>query len=422
MKALSLLFVVSLLANGALIVGLLQSPQAMKHVSTVVSDQPRQESVSGSARPTSSSDATQVSSGHKSIAAHSTHVPPLWSLLQNDDLGEFKRKLEAAGFPPREIRALIQAAIYAREKTQRDALVGKPDETPYWRNSSFISDPTLQSKFFAISRESASLFRLYLGGSDALADDDDALANAQRRYGNLSIDKLQQLRVLDWNLDEKRAALSQESLTTGDHSREAGKARLAAWIALDEERRSAASRVLTPDELEQFELRDSNIAAGLRSLENFQPTEAEFKALYEVERNRRQTSQIPDFLENRAEEQKQGLAQARTVLTPERFADLQAAMNPGNDKLGKLVARLELPPSTITTVNTVRDDIMNRAKSIYNDESIPVAQRNAQFATLAAEADQKLTATLGQRGYAAYVDLKGEWIRSLKKPPAARGP
>lgn len=41
---------------------------------------------------------------------------------------------------------------------------------------------------------------------------------------------------------------------------------------------------------------------------------------------------------------------------------------------------------------------------------------------LAPEADEKLTSTLGARGYEAYEDLKGEWLRALKPKTGSGGP
>jgi hypothetical protein len=45
-------------------------------------------------------------------------------------------------------------------------------------------------------------------------------------------------------------------------------------------------------------------------------------------------------------------------------------------------------------------------------------QRDTQLVALATEAKTKLTDTLGgARGYQAYDDLKGDWIRALQPKP-----
>ena len=419
MKALTLLLFVSLLANGALVVGLIRSRSPVKS--------PLEPPPVQSSNPSSEGSIQQVlpgsvltSSGQSAIADSRLHSssPTLWSLLHTDDFGVFKRKLEAAGFPPREIRALLAAAIGARDKMRRDALLGNSDDTPYWQTRSFPSDPALQAKFFALSQESAALVSRYIDGTDALAEDDAALTLAQRRYGNLSLDKLQQLRALEWSVQSKQMAIYQSELA--DRSPEAQKARAVAMKSLDDEKMAVVARLLTPDELEQFELRNSELSNGMRQqLENFQPTEAEFKALYTINRKMRSlyatTASTPAEMSAVRE---QWSAQIQQALSPERYADHQAVENAGSDKLGKLITRLELPPSTIGKVNAVRDDIMTRAKAINNDDNLPTAQRDARFAALAAEANEKLTSTLGARGYEAYVDLKGDWIRALKKTPA----
>jgi len=419
MKAITLLLVVSLLANGALVFGLIKartsekSPSASMPVGT-------NDAVVANLMPQGSPGSALTSSGKKAIVEGHTppSTPTFWSRLQNEDLGEFKRKLKAAGFPSKEIYALLAAAISSRERMALEALIEKSDHTPYWKMSSRPIDPERQTKISALIREITTLGFQYLGTAEALADDEDQLAETKRHYGNLSVDKLQQMRALDWTADIKRREIWQNE--PSDNSPEARKARSAALKSIEDEKLAAVTRLLAPEELEQYELRNSALAYGLRrSLEDFQPTEAEYKAIYAINRKMNSLNSTPASLPtDDSAVREQWTTHLQAALSPERYADYQAVANAGSDKLGKLIARLEMPPSTIAKVNSVRDDIMARAKTINNNDNLPTPERDAQFAALAAEASEKLTSTLGARGYEAYADIKGDWIRTLKKPQA----
>jgi hypothetical protein len=112
-------------------------------------------------------------------------------------------------------------------------------------------------------------------------------------------------------------------------------------------------------------------------------------------------------------------AQVLAALGPQRGADAQVALQGENNRLARLLIRLDLPISTVNTVNAVRDDLNARATTIRADAQLTAAQRAAQLSALAQEARAKLATTLGgERGFEAYNDLKGDWIRAIQ----AKGP
>src|SRR5207244_972841 len=85
----------------------------------------------------------------------------------------------------------------------------------------------------------------------------------------------------------------------------------------------------------------------------------------------------------------------------------------------QLVARLELPSETTNQVYAMQQDFQQRVGAIRGNTSLPVADRNAQFANLATEAQTKITALLGSRGYDAYKQYGGQWLQQLQSPRAA---
>ena len=389
MKSSTILLLGSLLANGALVAGLLVFPPSGGPAA-----------ISGPAKHSSGPAAATAKPAPTSSPL--TPVANAWTRLRTDNLDELKRRLQAAGFPPREARAILAMAITEQTNERREAIQGKDADVPYWKNRSAMSqDPARQTEINETYREMRELNYKYIDGPDALVDNEDAQIAAKRRFGDLPLGKLQQLTALQHDLDDQR---NQTYAQNRDLA--AIRSTAEAVRALEQAHLAEISKLLTPAELEQYELRSSNNAGSLRnSLANFRPNEEEFKALYAMQKN---------FAPG-VTSQDQWVAQAQAILGPDRYAEYMATMSSdGRGKLGQLIARLNLPMTTITTVNAVRDDISARSKVVQSDPSLSTADRSAALAALAQEAQQKLTSSLGDRGYRAYVEAKGDWLRPLK--------
>lgn len=329
----------------------------------------------------------------------------LWQQLQTRDLAEFDRRLRSAGFPPRAVRALLGMAITEQFNERLEALVGRADEVPYWKNpSQNPTDPAAQSELRRLYLEREELNYRYLEGPAALVDNEDGLIAAQRRFGKLPLAKLQQAMAAQHDFEQLR----REALGQGGEAQDAAgrQARFEAIKALEQAHRAEMAGILTPEEFEQYDLRTNGDSLRY-SLATLRPTETEFKALHALSKQQQSAPSRDAWLQ-----------QVGAALGEERFAEFAVLQTTdGRGNLGQLIARLDLPLTTIPTVNGVRDDIRKRAGAISADATLSIAQRNEALAALATEANTKLTAALGPRGYEAYVDLKGDWIRALKPTP-----
>lgn len=403
-----LLLLVSLAANGALVAALVFRAAPPSPAANGAAPAPRALAAAGpaSTRP----------------APAGANVPgtTVWSRLRTDNLDELNRRLRAAGFPPREVRMIMARMIEERTSAERSALVGKPEDTPYWKSTGNATNPELQRRMTEIHRESGALYYKYVSGPDSLVDDEDARIAARRRFGNLPLEKLQQLTALEHDASDLQMQASNNM--AGPMSNEARQAARETYLALEREKMAQIAKVLSPAELEQYELR-SNQAAGLASrLTAFRPTEEEFKVIYALEKASREASAetamgipVPGPA-LRGDQREAYEAQIVAALGPERAADYLELGKAGSDMLPLLIARLELPLSTLGTINAVRSDINRRASAVLEDRSLTAGQREAQLAALAQEADEKLSATLGsKRGYDAYLDMKGDWVRAIRK-------
>ena len=366
----------------------------------------------------SSGSAAPVPSADSAAAAQSAQLAQSWSELQTGDLKTLPERLRAAGFPPSMIRAIVAAQVNEQFSARRKELLGNQAEQPFWKNQrSGMMDPKIMTALRDLGKEQMALMKSLLG--ENAPGNDEINAWQRRQFGNLAPEKLTQLQSINTDYSELQQEIMQKAngvMLPEDREKLA---------YLEKEKLADIAKTLTPQEFEDFQLRSSNTANQLRGqLGSFNTTEAEFRALYKVAAaidEKYGTAgpfgpRNPGDYQNR---QADMLAQAKAVLTPERFADYKLATDPQSRQVSSLVARLELPPATTQQVVSLQQDIQNRARAIMTNRELPAADRTAQLTTLQQEATAKLSATLTPRGLEAYKQNGGQWLDMLKPRPAA---
>jgi hypothetical protein len=254
-------------------------------------------------------------------------------------------------------------------------------------------------------------------GADGYLGSEETVAFQKRQFGDLSRDKLDQMQNIVQDYNELRSQIYQAAngvLLPEDREKLA---------VLEKEQRADMSKLLTPDEFENYELRSSNTANSLRSvLGTFKPTEAEFRQIFEATRAAEDkygslNQATPDVVR---QIQIAALDTLRTSLSPERLADLKQAADPQYQQINRLVARLDLPASASVDVVAVQQDIQKRAGTIRSDRNLPADQRIEQLTALQQEASARISTALGgARGLDAYKNYGGQWIQGLvpQRPP-----
>ena len=337
-----------------------------------------------------------------------------------DDLPALVAQLRAAGFSAAVVRAAILERVREIFAAKRRAL--EPDgDLPYWKTDTRRRDRTLEQMVAirATWREQDDLLKKLLG-PDAL--DADAQAVQRQRYGSLSPEKIagiERLRRDYGDLMDEVQQLSRGAMLPEDREK-------LAYLAREE--RADLMKLLTPQELEDYDLRNNATATRLRGqLVGFNPTEQEFRTLFALQRafdeqfGGRVDTSSPEAGRRLADLRQKLAEQIRAALGPDRFADYERSSDPGFQQASQLVARLELPPAVAVQVWTVQRDIQPRARSIASNPALAPDDRNAQLAALAAEAQTKITAALGTRGFEAYKQSGGAWLQTLQpRPPPPR--
>jgi hypothetical protein len=345
--------------------------------------------------------------------------PAAWANLTPEKPATLLARLRAAGFPPAMIRALIAEQVRVQFAPQRAALNLKAKERPYWEPATH--DPKTDAALREITKEQDKVIKDILGPD---ADTDEtALALLHRQFPNLSDEKIAAIQRAEQVRNEKNQDIV-ANLPNGMFN-------AADLAGPKKELLTEIAKLLTPQELEDYDLRTNNTTAALRSqLATFNPTEQEFRALYQLQRPFDEqyqlnmvggmlTDQQRQLLNQRAEAQNRLSAQIQAALGDQRYADYLRSSDYNYQQTSRLVARLELPTETATQVYAVQQDLQQRARTVQLDRTLAPEDRTAQLAALAAEAQTKVSAALGPNGYEAYKQNGGQWLQNLQPRPVS---
>jgi hypothetical protein len=237
---------------------------------------------------------------------------------------------------------------------------------------------------------------------------DEARATYQRTYGDIPPEKILQIQEIMQDAYLKQMTEIYDK-TVGGYNvwLPEDSARLA---AIEQERRAAIVAALTPEELERYDMRASNAAAGLRNqLMAFEPTEDEFRALFRLQQAFEEkfpssagVSLNPDAIRERVIAEQQLRDDMAAALSPDRAAYYRIATEGGASAVARIVSRLDLPMSTVAQVMTVQREIQAQANGVRTDPTLSPEARNQALAALQQQANARVASHIGANGLAAY--------------------
>lgn len=322
-------------------------------------------------------------------------------LLATDDMPTLVARLRAAGFSQADIWSIVYNRLGQIYGARNAAIAAQMEPVPYWRGQ-YHENP----KIWANIREQMIQTKQLAGESP---ENPYWRLRQQQEYNYLPTEKVERLKQIMGDYADMRSTLyyEQRGFTLPED-----KAKLA---LLEKEQQADLANLLTPEELEAYQLHTGNVSGQLRNeLASFQPSEAEFIALYRLKVKADQTlNQRP-----LAPEWQQ---QLEAALGPERAADYLRTTNYDYMETDRLVARFDLPSTLVPQVNNLQRDLQQRIQAVNKDSSLSPSARQNVLGVLAAEADARFPALLGERGYAAYRSTVGHWLDNLNPQPAKEG-
>jgi hypothetical protein len=350
-----------------------------------------------------------------SVAEAASAFADRWSLFAAEDLTDVRDRLRAEGFPASTIRAILAAQIRARHAAERKAIERTEPDAPFWKPVQ--RDAKTRAALRELDRQQEAALRALVGPDPH----DYRLANLKAQLPNLAPERFDQLAAIQRQFEDERSDIYNAAggpLTPEERERING---------LEKAMHAEFAGVLTPAELEDYDLRASRTAEQLRStLQAFDANEAEFRALYKLQAEFNEKNPMPSGpstdaeMRARGEAQKQLRAQIADTLGAARYADYQRATDYNYRITTQLVARLGLPPETANNLYALQKEYQDRRVALRRDATDQAAAAE-QMQALQAEATTRVTTLLGGNAASAeaYKQHGGGWLRSLA-PPSGR--
>jgi hypothetical protein len=348
--------------------------------------------------------------------------PASWASLESTNYYVYIANLRAFGCPEETIKDIILtdiAKVYARKRAEIKRQ-GQPFR--YWSPSdaNVSMDPKLQRQMAELDREQRNLVRSLLGVDMQVElakyweDDYDPAA-----YDFLPADKRDQILALKAKYDEMENEIytrAQGIMLEQDEQE---------LRALEQQRQVELASLLSPEELEAYEMRHSHTAENLRNqLSGFEPSEDEFQRLFRLQKdfdeqiNRalpESSDEVQAEIRARAQEEGQRALQdeMRKVLGNDRYADWQRAQDPDYKALVQISDRYNLPPETSQKVYGFKMQAEQQKQQVESNPNLSEEQRQAALAAIAAETEKAVASAMGPNVYKSYLRVAGQWIPGL---------
>jgi hypothetical protein len=415
MKILPLLLGVSLAANAALLV--IDRPGGSAHKGKTGGG-------AAGAGATGTGDGAPVMKRSGPATGEGAAIATAFNL---GDAEALRDELRAAGVDEELIRAIVSARIWKRYESRFKALQpGGDEKKPWWKNDDDGGYWGMQSKeqraqVKALQAEIKAESERVLGKDPRSESMNPWL---ERQYGFVSAEKREALQELEQDYNELSSELQRESRGF-QMPLDSEKARF-----LQEEKRRDLALILTPEEMADYDLRQSRTAQNLRwQMTKMDATEAEYRAIFEIRKefddlyseydgfgNRMRRNNDPEARKERGEAEKAMKAQIKEALGPERYQAYVRSNDHDYQQLQNATKRFQLPPDTPAKIYDLRDEFPKKAMLVADDPNLSPDEKKAELGKLAGEARERVKATLGADVAQVYFDNNGmPWVRQLEQ-------
>jgi hypothetical protein len=414
MKLPALLLIVSVAANAAMLAAFVSQP---KLAPTAVRKFFQPQAVAAE-KALAEKESLQRKEAHdREVASRDAAARArLWSTLEAEDLSALIQRLKAAGFPPRVVQQIVEAEVNRRFAPRFRELAASAANRPFWKSEADASRSGYWESYNKIYRDRARLLRTALN-DDFFATDTTISAEQRRQFGNLSPAKIA---VAERIADDYQEMISQVRSAMRDVTFPEDREKLA---YLEQEKRNDLAEVLSPQELEDYQMRHSRVTSILAStMSMMNASEEEFKTIYALLQPHEEVLYPTTSLGNEWWQKRRDLLQQidnslKAALGENRFAEYQRASDNEYQQLNRIAQRENVPIEAANRAFDLREKTTAQSNRIYDDPALSVEQKRAALQSLASATRNELMSTLGKSAGADYVKT-ARWLAQIEEGAA----
>ncbi len=336
-----------------------------------------------------------------------------WQSVESEDYKTYIQQLRAIGCPEETIRDIITADVWKLYESKRAE--ARPKQMPKYWESGFANagkrNPQQEASQRALEQEEKQVLKELLGPGweTAYRTHPTNAEEAELQFGDLSADKREKIRSSMKKFAELEADLMNRSLN-GILSAE--DEQQLEELHLRQQKELAA--ILTPEELEQHDLRNSETAQNLRAgLVGLELNEQEFLNIYRWQKKLDDlTEASKDPTDDKlAQTEKQVEAQIRNLLGEKRFADFQRGNDPDFQDLHQLAKGYDLPADTVVKVYELQKQLEQAQEAMAElNPKGKSRDRNPELIALQRQTVGTIKSLIGDKAFEIYQRRFGDGL------------
>jgi hypothetical protein len=341
-----------------------------------------------------------------------------WRSVESEDYRKYITNLRSIGCPEETIRDIITADVNKLFKQRaRELSNSGTNRFEFWKPGNPFAgmlDPEKMEKQQQLAKEKRELLKELLGVAPEEKLDMFAGANPFEAMLDFLPDSKQN-QVME--LFSKYQAKMMKTMGKGGapDSDDMKKVRES-----QKEMERELAGILTPQELEDYQLRMSQTAMAMRmSLASFDPKEEEFRKIFDVKKKFDDEFGAFNFGDaDDAEKAKRKAAekemndQLKGILGDERYAEYERSQDWNFQTLYRLTEKNGLEKEAANKVYDMKKVAEQEAKKIRDDKSLTPEQRTASLKAIRAETEASMGQVLGDKTYKSY-EKQAWWLNSI---------
>lgn len=330
-----------------------------------------------------------------------------WRMVESEDYKKYIANLRSIGCPEETIHDIITADVGKLFEARRKELRNGQPKFQFWKAGNPMAglvNPDLLLKDQELAKERRALLVDLLGSAP-----EETPGMAMARFNPLEslldfLPSAKQAKVVE--LMEKQQAKMMK-LIGGGGGLDADDMKRMRDFQRDSDRELAA--ILTPAELEDYQLRMSQTAMTMRfGLGAFEPTEQEFRDIFKLRKTfDDEHSQFVDgtdqaAMQKRMEAERDMNESIQKVLGDARFAEYQRSQDFNFQQLSKLAERQGLPRDTAIKAYDMSRTAQDEVSRVQLDPKLTQDQRNSALAGIRSETERSLRQVLGDQAFDSF--------------------
>lgn len=344
--------------------------------------------------------------------------PFSWAEVEAADYKVYIANLRAIGCPEETIQDIIYndvSKLYARKMRELGDYGERVKE--YWKPRDYSYSSYAQQR--ALEKEKHELLIELLGV------DPEKLRRERQGYPDYEALKYpfltEEKRKQAMDIWEKYTA--QEQGLYQKYRNYYGEEREAEMAEIKKAKDAEMAKVLSPDELFEWQLRSSGVASSMQwQLQAFEPSEQEFRAMFKIEDQWQDTmgNRGPDPDDAEAQKKWQEASKLRQdemkkILGGERYKEYARAQDYQYQQLYRMLGRTGdgTAKATANKVYAMKEEAEAQSRKVRSDQSLSPAQRQQALKEIQELTQKSVQAAIGEKNYKRYQGGAGYWLRNI---------